>query len=66
MNPGSMATISSSTSTYQISNVHIGDVLVDFAQPVITGTSTINGSTMYGLLDCDGGFYKLNLIPVKQ
>ena len=44
----------------------MGDAIVEFADPVITGASNINGSIMYGLLDNNGGINKLNVIPVKQ
>ena len=68
INPNSTVTISGAPSneTYQISNVQMGDVLVDFGQAVITGMSNIDGNSTYELLDNNGGIFKLIVIPVKQ
>ena len=74
MNPGTTVTRSYTSSgsthtiTLQISDLHLGDVLLSFDEPVITGTMPESGSghTVYGLPDHSSGFYIFNIIPVKQ
>jgi len=54
------------TITYQISDVPLGDVLVNFAEPAIVSSVFMFGRTLYGLLDYTSGIYTIHLIPVKR
>jgi len=72
MNPSSTVTYTNTSGstttamTCQISDLHLGDAIVDFAEPAITSIVTTLGETLYGLIDYSTGICNFQIIPVKQ
>ena len=59
-------TTSTITTQYYISDRHLGDGIVLFGDPVITGQTLIGNKTLYGLIDYNISYCFVNIIPVKQ
>ena len=72
MNPNSTVTqtytsgSTTTTITYQISDMHLGDAIVTFNEPAIIDIMTTLGETLYGFIDYSTGICNFQIIPVKQ
>ena len=54
------------TIQYHISDRHMGDEIIHFSQPVLTGQTLVGNQLMYGLIDYNTSYCLVNIIPVKQ